>query len=142
MNFTSFAMIICMMYLALNYDMIREPRLSGSLESNEAIMCVANILRDNKGKDGTWTICSANDELRMTEEYGYHEETNFIFKKDRICTRNILRLRFLRICYISFIEKDVINYAELWGIIIKSTIGYLPNGQKRQCRIPEDWTLI
>ena len=81
MNFTSFAMIICMICLAVNYDMIREPRLSGSLESNEAIMCVANILRDNKGKDGTWTICSANDELRMTEEYGYHEETISFLRK-------------------------------------------------------------
>lgn len=114
MNFTSFAMIICIICLALNYDMIREPRLSGSLESNEAIMCVANILRDNKGKDGTWTICSANDELRMTEEYGYHEETiSFLRKIEYVSEYSQVTIPTHMLYF--FIEKDVINYAGVMG---------------------------
>ena len=52
---------------------IREPVKVGALEDNGAMVCVTNILRENK--DFTWTICSANDELRMTEFYGYHYET-------------------------------------------------------------------
>ncbi len=127
MNFTSFAMIICMICLAVNYDMIREPRLSGSLESNEAIMCVANILRDNKGKDGTWTICSANDELRMTEEYGYHEETiSFLRKIEYVSEYSQVTIPTHMLYF--FIEKDVINYAGVMG-----------NYNQIDHRVSEEW---
>ena len=57
----------------LSQGLIREPVKVGALEDNGAMVCVTNILRENK--DFTWTICSANDELRMTEFYGYHYET-------------------------------------------------------------------
>lgn len=114
MNFASFAMIICIIYLAVDYDMVREPRFSGSLESNEAIMCVANILKDNEGKNGTWTICSANDELRMTEEYGYHEEIiSFLRKIEYISEYSQVTIPTHMIYF--FIEKDVINYAGVMG---------------------------
>ena len=56
----------------LSQDLIREPIKVGALEDNGAMTCLTNILRENK--DFTWTICSANDELRMTEFYGYHYE--------------------------------------------------------------------
>lgn len=57
----------------LSQGLIRESVKVGALEDNGAMVCVTNILRENK--DFTWTICSANDELRMTEFYGYHYET-------------------------------------------------------------------
>lgn len=57
----------------LSQGLIREPVKVGALEDNGAMVCITNILRENK--DFTWTICSANDELRMTEFYGYHYET-------------------------------------------------------------------
>ena len=53
-------------------DLTRDPVEVGALEDNGAITCLTNILRENK--NFTWTICSANDELRMTEPYGYHYE--------------------------------------------------------------------
>ena len=56
----------------LSQDLIREPIKVGALEDNGAMTCLTNILRENK--DFTWTICSANDELRMIEFYGYHYE--------------------------------------------------------------------
>ena len=59
--------------VVLSQELIREPVKVGALEDNGAMVCVTNILRENK--DFTWTICSANDELRMTEFYGYHYET-------------------------------------------------------------------
>lgn len=62
----------------ISYGLISEniikPRItSEALEMNEAIICTTNILKDYD--DFTWTICSANDELRMTEDYGFHYET-------------------------------------------------------------------
>ena len=39
---------------------------------NEAILCTTNIMKDNEGEDFSWTIVSANDELRMVEIYGRH----------------------------------------------------------------------
>ncbi|MCC8105898.1 MAG: hypothetical protein LIO99_07825 [Clostridiales bacterium] len=46
--------------------------------TNGAVTCLTNIIRDNK--DFTWTICSANDELRMGEDHGYHYEiSDFLY---------------------------------------------------------------
>lgn len=69
----SILMLVTAVTAVLSQGLIREPVKVGALEDNGAIVCVTNILRENK--DFTWTICSANDELRMTEFYGYHYET-------------------------------------------------------------------
>ena len=58
--------------------LLREPPERQSLQTNDAILCLTNILHDNK--DFTWTICSANDELRMGEDYGYHHEVHTFLK--------------------------------------------------------------
>ena len=63
----------------LSQDLIREPIKVGALEDNGAMTCLTNILRENK--DFTWTICSANDELRMTEFYGYHYEIIILLRE-------------------------------------------------------------
>lgn len=52
----------------------REPVCLSAYETNEAITCVTNILRENRGNT-SWTICSANDEQQMTWNRGYHYET-------------------------------------------------------------------
>lgn len=53
---------------------IREhPKIEG-METNGAIVCLTNIISENEESD-TWTICSANDELQMARDYGYHYET-------------------------------------------------------------------
>ena len=70
---TSLLILVMAVTVVLSQGLIREPVKVGALEDNGAMVCVTNILRENK--DFTWTICSANDELRMTEFYGYHYET-------------------------------------------------------------------
>lgn len=51
----------------------RSPVRLSAYETNEAITCLTNILRENRGNT-SWTICSANDEQQMTWEKGYHYE--------------------------------------------------------------------
>jgi len=51
----------------LKPEMYPEP-----FQSNSAITCLTNIIRDEP--DRTWTIVSAFDELRMGEDHGYHYE--------------------------------------------------------------------
>lgn len=92
----------------LSHDLIRKPIEVGSLEDNGAITCVTNILKENK--DFTWTICSANDELRMTEFYGYHYETITFLRELQDLTRNPEIIIPTQNVYF-FVEKIPINYA-------------------------------
>lgn len=54
------------------FGWIRSPEYVEAFQKNGAIISVTNILKDNK-KD-SFTILSANDELRMIEDYGFHFE--------------------------------------------------------------------
>ena len=51
----------------------RTPVRISAYETNDAITCLTNILREN-GDSTSWTICSANDEQQMTWGKGYHYE--------------------------------------------------------------------
>jgi hypothetical protein len=62
------ATVVCL----VRADMVKRPLQIGALETNDAVTCLTNILRDHD--DWTFTICSANDEYRMAEDYGYHYE--------------------------------------------------------------------
>lgn len=64
--------VALMAFILLLGKMYRTPINYEALESNDAITCLTNILRDNPRL--RFTICSANDELRMVEGYGYHYE--------------------------------------------------------------------
>lgn len=93
----------------LSHALIREPVKVGALEDNGAMVCVTNILRENK--DFTWTICSANDELRMTEFYGYHYETITLLNQLKDLGQNpeiIIPTK----CVYFFIEKIPVDYGE------------------------------
>lgn len=52
---------------------IKNPVFITAYESNEAVICLTNIIKENSDK-GSWTICSANDERQMLWDYGYHFE--------------------------------------------------------------------
>lgn len=52
---------------------VRRPVCLSAYESNDAMLCLTNILHDNK-ENISWTICSANDEQQMTWGRGYHYE--------------------------------------------------------------------
>jgi hypothetical protein len=69
----SLAALVLAVVFCVRNDMVRTPIVQEALETNEAVTCLTNIIRDHD--DWTWTICSANDELRMGEDYGYHYET-------------------------------------------------------------------
>jgi hypothetical protein len=68
----SFALVVAAVVCCVNWDLVRTPYQSSALETNGAITCLTNIMKEHE--DETWTVCSANDELRMVEDYGYHYE--------------------------------------------------------------------
>lgn len=79
-----------------------------ALESNDAIICLTNILHDNQRF--MFTVISANDELRMVENDGYHYETiNFLRAMEGENQEAYLTIPTPRI-YI-YIEKIPIDYA-------------------------------
>ena len=81
---------------------------------NEAILCTANILRDNKGQNNKWTIVSANDELRMTEKYGRHTETiDFLEDMEHWNKTKEVTIPTDRVYF--YIEKQPLNYANGYG---------------------------
>jgi hypothetical protein len=69
----SFAAMILVSVFFVRANLVKTPYQGTAIETNDAITCLTNIIREHE--DWTWTICSANDELRMAEDYGYHYET-------------------------------------------------------------------
>ena len=89
-------------------DLMKKPRLINALQTNEAITCLTNILHDNP--DGTWTICSANDELRMGEDYGYHYEVStFLGEMEYSGGYSTITMPTHMVYF--FIEKKPLDYA-------------------------------
>lgn len=79
-----------------------------AMESNDAIICLTNILHDNQRF--MFTVISANDELRMVENDGYHYETiNFLRAMEGERQAEYLTIPTPRI-YV-YIEKIPIDYA-------------------------------
>lgn len=72
MNLLSLAAVVGVVIFGFQMNLIRRPFSTGRLETNGAITCLTNIIKDNE--DNTWTIVSANDELRMIYGHGYHYE--------------------------------------------------------------------
>ena len=66
LNFCSFAALTAACVLTAKTGM-RAPVCVSPYETNEAMICLNNIIRENK--DEAWTICSANDERQMLGDY-------------------------------------------------------------------------
>ncbi len=80
-----------------------------AFETNDAITCLTNIMSGNKDK--TYTVCSANDELRMVEGYGYHYEIiTFLRQMEGDKYLDSLTIPTDRVYF--FIEKRPVDYAE------------------------------
>lgn len=73
MNAFALAAAACSVCVLWKQGWVKTPGVVEALESNEAVTCLTNIIKEEK--DFSWTICSANDELRMGEDHGYHYET-------------------------------------------------------------------
>lgn len=86
--------------------------------TNEAVLCLTNIIR--QFRDKTWTICSANDELRMVDDHGYHYElTDFLRGMEKLDAQTTVSAPTLYVFF--FIEKIPIDY---------SSTAYEGSGQK------------
>lgn len=101
---------ILILFYSTKYDWIRGSFGGGNLEMNEAILCTTNIMKDNQGEDNSWTIVSANDELRMVEEYGRHTETiEFLEEMEHWNWTKEVTIPTKRVYF--YIEKKPLNYA-------------------------------
>lgn len=119
--YNTISLAICVVAVIRVVDVygLREPIVYskiGMLESNGAVECLSNIIKDNK--DRTWTILSANDELRMMDKHGYHYETLDLLKdmKKNPDKRITIPTKYLYI----YVEKTPLNYS----------VAYDKSGQK------------
>ena len=108
---------VLVIYNSTKYDWIRDSFGGGSLEMNEAILCTTNIMKDNEGQNYKWTIISANDELRMIEEYGRHTEI-IEFLEDMEYWNGTKEVTIPTKKVYFYIEKKPLNYANGYGGVI------------------------
>ena len=124
----SFVLTIALLGYSIKLDIVKAPFGGGSLEMNETILCTTNILKDNKGKNDTWTIVSANDELRMVEVYGRHTETiTFLEEIEHWNQNKELTIPTEKVYF--YIEKKPINYAGAYN-------GKIPEVSEEQAEKP------
>ena len=119
---------VVMIFYSTKLDWIRGSFGGGSLEMNEAILCTTNIMKDNEGQDNKWTIVSANDELRMIEEYGRHTET-IEFLEDMEYWNRTKEVTIPTEKVYFYIEKIPLNYANGYG-------GEIPVVSEEQAKQP------
>ena len=109
-NGISLAMTVSWVLILIAAGKVRFPsEISGlePFETNDAITCLTNIIKENKV--GTYTICSANDELRMVQDYGYfYEIINFLREMEGEEAEEILTIPTEYVYF--FIEKVPIDY--------------------------------
>ena len=105
---------VVVIFYSTKLDWIRGSFGGGSLEMNEAILCTTNIMKDNEGQDNKWTIVSANDELRMVEEYGRHTES-IEFLEDMEYWNRTKEVTIPTEKVYFYIEKKPLNYANGYG---------------------------
>lgn len=105
-NTISLAICVVAAIRAVDVYGFREPIVYsqiGMLESNGAVECLSNIIKENE--DRTWTILSANDELRMMDKHGYHYEILDLLKDMKKILINVLR--FQQNIYIYMLKKHL-----------------------------------
>lgn len=107
LNFVSVLLVPALAAVTVSNDMVRDAEFPTGFQSNEAVTCLTNIIRENK--NGTWTIVSANDEMRMGEDYGYHYEVDtFLRKMEHRGSSGSIRIPTQKVYF--FIEKRPIDY--------------------------------
>ncbi len=95
-------------WLMVSSGNIREAYRAGHFETNEAVTCLTNIIQQEE--DFMWTICSANDELRMGEDHGFHYETiTFLKNMERKGEQATITIPTPKVYF--FIEKIPLDYA-------------------------------
>jgi len=129
-HIVSLIVLVAFVIVSYKYDYIKEPVMGDYLETNEAITCLTNIIRDEE--DFKWTIVSANDETRMGEDHGYHFETiDFLSKMEGAGDKAMITIPTETVYF--FIEKVPINYTVPYDgsgqkVSEKGAANYLPSG--------------
>ena len=95
--------------VALMLTGIKQPARIMGYESNGAVICLTNIIRED---EATWTICSANDERLMVGDYGYHYELITFLRRMETLDENTTIMIPTSTVYF-FIEKVPIEYSGL-----------------------------
>lgn len=72
-NAVSLAVAAAVLMGMFQNHMIKQSGFSSEFVMNGAITCLSNIIHENEDK--TWTIVSANDEMQMGVDHGWHYET-------------------------------------------------------------------
>lgn len=72
-NAVSLAVTAAVLMGMFQNHMIKQSDFSSGFVMNGAITCLSNIIHENEDK--TWTIVSANDEMQMGVDHGWHYET-------------------------------------------------------------------
>lgn len=107
------------------YTGIKTPVHISAYESNEAVLCLTNIIReesrsrqDGSGKEGgSWTICSANDERQMLWDYGYHYEViDFLQRMEDFDEETLLTIPTDTVYF--FVEKVPLLYLDYINTVI------------------------
>lgn len=94
---------------------VRLPDCISGYEPNGAMVCLTNILRENRDST-SWTICSANDERQMISGRGYHYETiTFLRDQEELTEDTSLTIPTDTVYF--FIEKVPLLYHDYMNTI-------------------------
>lgn len=108
MNFVGFSVLVYTIFMMVTNGYIRTPVDLEFLQTNQAVTTLTNIIRNEK--DYSWTILSANDELQMGYDHGYHYEViTFLHDMEKLNPEKPLYIPTEKIFV--FVEKKPLNYA-------------------------------
>lgn len=106
-DLASLTALAAMIFVMLMKGLYREPLIITTGETNGAITCLTNIIKENE--DETWTICSANDEMQMGKDHGWHYELiDFLRGMEGNNWNSILHIPTKKVYF--FIEKIPLLY--------------------------------
>lgn len=98
-------------------NMLKSVSPGSNFVTNSAIICIDNIIHENK--DETWTIVSANDELQMGLDHGWHYESIEFLREMEYLDNDTMVTIPTPVVYF-FIEKIPVPY--IGGSYVEKTI--------------------
>ena len=107
-NAVSLAVAAAVLMGMFQNHMIKQSDFSSGFVMNGVITCLSNIIHENEDK--TWTIVSANDEMQMGLDHGWHYETTTFLRGMETLEKNTKVIIPTKTVYF-FIEKIPLDYS-------------------------------